>query len=78
MTSLPAEVLVVAVALAASLALGVPVRLVGLRATLRGIGYGLGYARRHKFALLLLAVIGAGAGLWTFDNVRELVFGWIF
>lgn len=76
METLPAGVLAAAIALAASLALGIPVRLVGLRATLRGIGHGLGYARRHKFMILLLAVIGAAAGLWTFENARQLAFGW--
>lgn len=77
MTGLPVEIQIAAIALAASLALGLPVRIVGWRATLAGIRIGLGWANRHRFTVLILALIGAMAGLWSFEQVRDLVFSLI-
>lgn len=58
-----------------SLALGVPLRLFGWRAVLTGVRTGLTVIRGHRWKFLLVLLIGAAAGLWSFDTVRELVFG---
>lgn len=60
---------------AGSLALGVPLRLFGWRAVLAGVRTGLAFIRSHRWKLLLILLIGAAAGLWNFDTVRELAFG---
>ena len=73
--ALPVEVQIVAVALAASLVVGVPVRLFGLSATIGGLRLAFGFARRHRFTVLVIALIGAGAGLWTFESIREVIGG---
>ncbi|TGY88966.1 hypothetical protein E5163_07475 [Marinicauda algicola] len=77
MSALPESAQIVILALAASLALGLPVRLVGLTATFRGIGIALGWARRRKFTVLAIGLAGAAAGLWSFEEVRDLVFSLI-
>ncbi|PWE18234.1 hypothetical protein DDZ18_01085 [Marinicauda salina] len=76
--ALPVEVQIVAVALAASLIVGIPVRLFGLAATIGGLRLAFGFARRHRFTVLVIALVGAGAGLWSLESIRELVGGLIF
>ena len=78
MLAVPDEILVAAIALVASLSLGIPVRLVGLRETFSALGAMLAALNRRKFTLLLLGLIGALAGLWRFDQVRAIFFGWFF
>ena len=78
MSAVPDEVVIAAIALVASLSLAIPVRLVGLRETVSALGAMLAALNRRKFTLLLLGVIGALAGLWRFDQVRALFFGWFF
>lgn len=77
MTGLPEEIQIAAIALAASLAIGLPVRIVGWRATLAALRIGLGWANRHRFTVLVVALLGALAGLWSFEQVRDLVFSLI-
>ncbi|MFW5661578.1 MAG: hypothetical protein ACOC05_09345 [Oceanicaulis sp.] len=64
-------------AFAGSLALGVPLRLFGWKVVWGSGRNALGWIRRHRFLALLVLVIGALAGLWTFDSIRDLVFGLI-
>mgnify|MGYP006280379637 FL=1 len=58
-----------------SLAIGVPVRVVGWRATLAGVQASWAAIRRRRFLILFILVIGAFAGLWSFESVRELLGG---
>lgn len=77
MTGLPEEVQIAAIALAASLAIGLPVRIAGWRAALAGLRIGFGWARRHKVMLFLAGSLGAIAGLWSFEQVRSVIFSLI-
>lgn len=61
-----------------ALALGVPLRLFGWRAVWGGFRAFLGFLRRHRWRALLILLIGAIAGLWSFDSARELLFGLFF
>ncbi|WBQ12215.1 hypothetical protein L2D00_10210 [Hyphomonadaceae bacterium BL14] len=70
----PAELVMVALALTASLAIGVPVRIVGWRATLAGFNLMRRGIRAHRWKILLVLVLGAMAGLWSFDTIRDLAF----
>lgn len=56
-----------------SLAIGVPVRVVGWRATLSGVQAGWRAIRRRRFLILFILLIGALAGAWSFQSVRELL-----
>lgn len=56
-----------------SLAIGVPVRVVGWRVTLAGAQAGWRAIRRRRFLILLILLIGALAGAWSFESVRELL-----
>lgn len=60
--------------LVAALGLGVPLRLFGWRGVWNGALAGLAFLRRYRWRLLSLLVAGAIAGLWTFEDVRSLVF----
>ncbi|MCH8520993.1 hypothetical protein [Glycocaulis sp.] len=76
MAALPPELQVFAIALAASLIIGLPVRIVGWRASViaaRGVWR---LTRRYRIWIMLIALIGVLAGAWSFDSVRSLVFGW--
>ncbi len=70
----PAELVMVALALTASLAIGVPVRIVGWRATLAGFTLMRRGIRAHRWKILLVLLLGAMAGLWSFDSIRDLAF----
>lgn len=70
----PAELVMVALALTASLAIGVPVRIAGWRATLAGFNLMRRGVRAHRWKILLVLVLGAMAGLWSFDSIRDLAF----
>ncbi|KAA5804013.1 hypothetical protein F1654_09525 [Alkalicaulis satelles] len=70
----PAELVMIALALTASLVVGLPVRIVGWRATLAGFGLVRRGLRAHRWKILLVLVIGSLAGLWRFDSVRDLAF----
>jgi len=61
-----------------ALALGVPLRLFGWRAVWEGFRATLRFLRRHRWRALLILLVGAIAGLWTFDAVRQLLFGLFF
>lgn len=74
MNALAPEMQIVALALAASLAVGLPVRLLGAGTTVSLLLFATRFARHHKFALLGLAAAGSLAGLWSFESVRELIF----
>ncbi|XBQ17607.1 MAG: hypothetical protein ABL308_06920 [Oceanicaulis sp.] len=65
-------------AAAGSLALGVPLRLFGWRVVWGSVRAALGWIRRHRLLALLVLVVGAIAGLWTFESIRELAFGLFF
>lgn len=64
--------------LAGALLLGVPLRLFGWRAVWGGFRAFLGFLRRYRWRVLLILIIGAIAGLWTFEDARQLVFGLFF
>jgi hypothetical protein len=70
----PAELVMVALALTASLAIGVPVRIVGWRATLAGFNLMRRGVRAHRWKILLVLILGAMAGLWSFESIRDLAF----
>ena len=75
MTDMMPYVQLLAITLAASLLIGLPVRVFGASATLHAVSLGFQMIRRRKFMILLIALVGALAGLWSFESVRELVFG---
>ena len=75
---MPELAVIAGLSIAGALALGVPLRLFGWRATWNGVRAGLGWVRRHRWWALLILIVGAVAGLWTFDDARALVFGLIF
>lgn len=75
MITLPAEVQLIAIALAASLAVGLPVRLAGWRATLTAVGLAARFGRQYRFWIAAIALIGAAAGLWSFEAARSALFG---
>lgn len=70
----PAELVMVALALTASLVIGVPVRIVGWRATLAGINLMWRGVRAHRWKILLVLILGAMAGLWSFETIRDIAF----
>lgn len=78
MNALAPEMQIVALALAASLAVGLPVRLLGAGTTVSLVVFAARFARHHKFALLAFAAAGSLAGLWSFESVRELIAGAVF
>jgi len=71
-STLAFEIQLAAVALAASLAVGLPVRLAGWRASLAAAGLAWRFARARRWTLILIALAGAGTGLWSLESVREL------
>lgn len=76
MAAIPYEIQVFAIALVASLAIGLPVRIAGWRATVLAVRGFWRLTRRYRIWIFLIAIIGMLAGLWTFDSIRGLVFGW--
>lgn len=64
-----------AITLAASLLIGLPVRVFGASATLQGISLGFRFIRRRRLMILFVGLIGALAGLWSFESIREIIFG---
>lgn len=78
METLPPEVQTFAIALAASLALGVPVRLFGARATFAGLRATARFFGRRKRLATGVVLLGAAGGLWSMQAVRDLVYTLIF
>ncbi|MGP1275765.1 MAG: hypothetical protein ACQRW7_10130 [Caulobacterales bacterium] len=76
MAALPYEVQLFAITLVASLVIGLPVRIAGWRASVLAVQTVWRLTRRYRFWIFLIAIIGMLAGLWTFDSIRGLVFGW--
>ena len=72
MTGLPLEFQIAALALAASLALGLPVRLIGAGPTVNLVITGLRFARRRRMALTALGFAGSLGGLASMERVRDL------
>jgi hypothetical protein len=70
--------IIAGLSIAGALALGVPLRVFGWRATWNGFRAGLRWIRRHRWWALLTLIVGAIAGLWTFDDARNLLFGVFF
>lgn len=72
MAAWPVELQVFIVALAASLVVGVPVRIVGWRATANAVGFVWRLTRRRRLLILALALLGAAFGLWRFADLGAL------
>lgn len=70
--------IIAGLALVGALALGVPLRLFGWRATWNGFRAGLRWMRRHRWTAFWILLIGAIAGLWTFDDARRAIFNLFF
>lgn len=64
-----------AITLAASLLIGLPVRVFGPSATIQGVSLGLQFLRRRRLMILGIGLVGVLFGAWSFESVRELVFG---
>lgn len=76
MAEIPYEIQVFAVALVASLVIGLPVRIAGWRASVMAVRGFWRLTRRYRIWILLIALAGMIAGLWSFESIRGLVFGW--
>lgn len=74
MTALAPELQIAALALAASLAAGLPVRVLGIGPTVSLLITAGRVLRRHRLALAGLAVAGGLGGAWSLDSVRALAF----
>jgi hypothetical protein len=74
MAALPSEILIFAIALIASLVLGVMARFATADGTAAGYRFVFNLFRRRWLIVLIVMVIGAGLGLWTFDDVRRALF----
>ena len=61
-----------------AMALGIPLRVFGWRATWNGFRAVLRWIRRHRWWALLTLIVGAVAGLWTFEDARAVLFGLFF
>ena len=60
---------------AGALALGLPLRLYGWKATWGPIGLVWRTLRGYRVWILLILLAGAAFGLWRFDDERALSFG---
>ncbi|MCR9129131.1 MAG: hypothetical protein NXI12_06390 [Alphaproteobacteria bacterium] len=60
---------------AGALALGVPLRLFGWRATWGAVLLVWRTLRGYRWWILLILLAGAAFGLWRLEDVRELIFG---
>ena len=58
-----------------ALALGLPLRLYGWRATWGAVMVVWRTLRGYRWWILLILLIGALFGLWRFEDVRALIFG---
>lgn len=76
MAALPPELQVFAIALAASLLIGLPVRIAGWRASVMAVSAAWRVTRRYRLWIFLIAIIGMLAGAWSFESIRGIVFGW--
>lgn len=76
MAEIPYEIQIFAVALVASLVIGLPVRIAGWRASVIAVRGFWRLTRRYRIWILLIALAGMIAGLWSFESIRGLVFGW--
>lgn len=77
MTELAPELQIAALALAASLAVGLPVRVLGAGTTVGLLVTAGRVLRRRRLALAGLAIAGGLGGAWSLDAVRELATGFI-
>lgn len=76
MAEIPNEIQIFAVALVASLVIGLPVRIAGWRASVLAVRGVWRLTRRYRMWIFLIAIIGMLAGAWSFESVRGIVFGW--
>ncbi|MGY6661199.1 MAG: hypothetical protein ACXIVO_02665 [Glycocaulis sp.] len=76
MAAIPYEVQIFAVALVTSLVIGLPVRIAGWRASVIAVRGVWRLTRRYRIWIFLIALAGMLAGLWSFESIRGLVFGW--
>ena len=76
MAAIPYEVQIFAVALLTSLVIGLPVRIAGWRASVIAVRGVWRLTRRYRIWIFLIALAGMLAGLWSFESIRGLVFGW--
>lgn len=61
-----------------AVALGLPLRLFGWKATWAGVMTAWRFTRGHRWKILLVLLIGAALGLWSLETVRDLFFGlWV-
>ena len=58
-----------------AVALGLPLRLYGWKATWGAAVLVWRTLRGYRWWILLILILGALFGLWRFDDVRELIFG---
>ena len=61
-----------------AVALGLPLRLFGWKATWSAVMAAWRVTRGHRWKILLVLLIGAALGLWSLETVRDVVFGlWV-
>ncbi len=61
-----------------AVALGLPLRLFGWKATWGAVMTAWRFTRGHRWKILLVLLIGAAFGLWSLETVRDLFFGfWV-
>ena len=58
-----------------AVALGLPLRLFGWKATWGAVMAAWRVTRGHRWKMLLVLLIGAALGLWSLETVRDVVFG---
>ena len=58
-----------------ALALGLPLRLFGWKVVWASVLAAWRFARGHRWKILLVLLIGAAFGLWSFETVRDMIFG---
>lgn len=61
--------------LVGAIALGLPLRLLGWRATWAAVVAGWRFLRSHRWKILLVFLVGAALGLWSLGLVQEIAFG---
>jgi hypothetical protein len=58
-----------------AVALGLPLRLFGWKVVWGSVVAAWRFTRGHRLKILVILLIGAALGLWSFEAVRELIFG---
>ena len=61
--------------LVSAIALGLPLRLFGWKVVWGAVITAWRFTRGHRWKILLVLLIGAAFGLWSFETVRNLFFG---